>query len=57
MRHKKHEALVNNPLTQICINKTDNRLEFKIKYGSKLELQTQWSYLVAQKNNRETKNA
>lgn len=57
MRHKKHEALVNNPLTQICINKTDNRLEFKIKYGSKLELQTQGSYLAAQKNSKQTKNA
>ena len=36
----KHETLPTNPLIQIYINKTNNRLTFKIKEGNKLELQT-----------------
>ena len=37
---KKHEALTENPRTQIYPNKIKNRIVFKIKTGYKLELLT-----------------
>ena len=37
---KKHETLTENPPVQIYLNKTKNRIVFKIKTGSKLELLT-----------------
>ena len=35
---KKHEAIADNPPVQIYVNKTKNRIIFKIKTGYKLEL-------------------
>ena len=37
---KKHEAIADNPLAQIYVNKIKNRILFKIKTGYKLELLT-----------------
>ena len=37
---KKHETLTIIPPIQVCINRINNRLMFKIKDGHKLELQT-----------------
>ena len=37
---KKHETLTENPQIQIYINRTENRIVFKIKTGYKLELLT-----------------
>ena len=34
---KKHEAIVNNAVIQIYVNRTKNRIVFKIKAGYKLE--------------------
>ena len=36
--HKKHETLTNNPPIHAYINRINNRLVFKIKYGFKVEL-------------------
>ena len=43
---KKHETIADNPPVQIYVNKTKNRIAFKIKTGYKLELltKTQCSY-------------
>ena len=43
---KKHETIADNPPVQIYVNKTKNRIVFKIKTGYKLELltKTQCSY-------------
>ena len=35
---KKHETLADNPPVQIYVNKTKNRIVFKVKTGYKLEL-------------------
>ena len=35
---KKHEAIADNPLVQIYVNKIKNRIVFKIKTGYKFEL-------------------
>ena len=35
---KKHETIADNPPVQIYVNKTKNRIVFKIKTGYKLEL-------------------
>ena len=50
---KKHEILSANPPIHIYINRFDNRLEFKIRYVYKLELQMPETikYLEAQKTN------
>ena len=40
---KKHETLPTNPAIDIHINRTNNRLVFKISDGYKLELQTKES--------------
>ena len=37
---KKHETIADNPPVQIYVNKTKNRIVFKIKTGYKLELLT-----------------
>ena len=37
---KKHETLPSNPAIHICLNRINNRPEFNIKDGYKLELQT-----------------
>ena len=37
---KKHSESVDNPSIKICINKTENRITFKIKTGYYLELLT-----------------
>ena len=37
---KKHETLIENPPVQIYLNRTKNRIIFKIKTGYKLELLT-----------------
>ena len=50
---KKLETLTKIPPVHAYINRINNRLMFKIKYGYKLELQTpskQWNYLVVQKS-------
>ena len=52
---KKHETLTAIPPIHVYINRTSNRLVFKIKDGYKLELQTHetmnfLNYLLAQKN-------
>ena len=38
--HKKHEALITIPPIHVYVNRTSNRLVFKIKDGYKQELQT-----------------
>ena len=38
---KKHETIADNPPAQIYVNKTKNRIVFKIKTGCKLELLTE----------------
>ena len=38
---KKHDAIADNPPAQIYVNKTKNRIVFKIKTGYKLELLTE----------------
>ena len=35
---KKHEAIADNPPVQIYVNKTENRIVFKIRTDYKLEL-------------------
>ena len=40
VHYKKHKTLTANQPIQIYINRINNRLVFKIKYGYKLELQT-----------------
>ena len=37
---KKHKTLTTIPPIHVCINRINNRLEFKIKDGYKLQLQT-----------------
>ena len=38
---KRHENIADNPLVQIYVNKTKNRIVFKMKTGYKLELLTE----------------
>ena len=44
--HTKIETLITNPLIHFYINKINNRLKLKIKYGYKLELKTPETMLL-----------
>ena len=41
---KKHEKVTYNPSIRIYINKTEDKISFKIKTGYYLELEITWKY-------------
>ena len=46
---KKHGEDIDKPSIQIYVNKSENRVTFKIKNGYSLEHQRRWNYLEAPK--------
>ena len=46
---KKHEEDIDKLSVQIYVNKTENKVTFKIKNGYSLEHRRQWNYLEALK--------
>ena len=54
---KKHEEDIDKPSVQICVNKIENRVTFKIKNGYSLELLTpETMKLLGSTENKITKN-
>ena len=54
---KKHEIMADNPLVRICVNKTENRITFRIKSGYYLEVLTHGTMKLLENNkNKITKN-